>query len=274
MTNAIASRRLLDLAVLALLVSGCGRQVQVSSPPATPPAATSAAIDIRDGESLVRAMHARYADKWYRTLTFVQKTTLIGSSGVPTVQTWYEAMSLPGRLRIDYGNPEAGNGLLFRADSNYQFSGGRLGRTAAGWNELLVLGFDVYAQPPDVTISVLRNIGFNMSRLRTDNLDGKAVYVVGATSRNDSTSKQFWVEREHLLFVRLQERQASGRQSDIRFGDYVPAGNGWVARQVFQVIDGRLRLREDYTNVKADVPLDPALFDPKQWSTVKHWTKP
>src|SRR4051794_12002469 len=223
-TRRAASRCL----VVTVLVGACGRSAPVSSPVPASPAAR--AVEIADGESLIRAMHDRYAAQWYRTMTFVQRTTITRTSQTPMIQTWYEAMSLPGKLRIDVGDPALGNGTLFRGDSTYSLSAGRIARADTGFNELLVLGFDVYTQPAEETISILRHLGFQLSRMHTADLDGKSVYVVGATSRNDSTSKQFWIDRDRLLFVKLAERRANGQQVDLRFGDYVPAGHGWIAR--------------------------------------------
>ncbi len=261
------------LALLAVAAAGCSHPAQVSSPvPGQAPPRQSTAIT--DGESLVRAMYERYQNKWYRTMTFVQTTTITRGAVAPTTQTWYEALSLPGRLRIDFGNPEAGNGALFRSDSTYRFSGGKITTADTGFNPLVVLGFDVYTQPPEQTISILRHLGYQLSRMHTTSLDGKPGYVVGASTNSDSTSKQFWIERDRLLFVRSREKTSAGQQSDVRFTDYVPAGNGWIARQVWQIVDGNPRLHEEYANIKADVPLDSALFDPKQWATVKHWIKP
>ncbi len=220
-------------------------------------------------------MYERYQNTWYRTMTFRQTTTtMTRSSSVPSTQVWYEALSLPGRLRIDFGNPEGGNGVLFRHDSIYNFTAGKITSADSGFNPLLILGFDVYAQPPEQTISILRHLGYQMSRMHTATFDGKSTYVVGASSTFDSTSKQFWIERDRLLFVRSREKNAAGQQSEIRFTDYVPAGNGWVARQVWQTIGGSPRLHEEYADVKSDVPLDSGLFDAKQWTTVRHWTKP
>ena len=31
---------------------------------------------------------------------------------------------------------------------------------------------------------------------------------------------------------------------------------------------------EEYADWKVDVPVDPAMFDIAQWTTVKHWAKP
>jgi hypothetical protein len=231
-------------------------------------------ISVNDGESLIRAMYERYHDKWYKTLTFVQTTTVTRPSSPPTTQVWYESLSLPGKLRIDLGSPELGNGVLYRSDSVYNVTGGKVVSADTGFNPLLVLGFDVYHQSPEQTISVLRHLGYQMSRFRSSTLEGKAVYVVGASSPQDSTSKQFWVERDKLIFIRSREKNAGGQQSEIRFIDYVPAGNTYVARQVWQLIGGAPRLHEEYGSIKADVPLDSALFDPRQWSTAKHWAKP
>src|SRR5205085_1068946 len=155
-------------------------------------APTRQSTQINDGESLIRAMYERYQGKWYKTATFVQRTTLYRGS-TPTEQTWYESMLLPGKLRIDVGNPSAGNGTLFRADSIYAMSAGRVANANEGFNDLLVLGFDVYQQPPEQTISILRHQGYQLSRIHNDDFRGKPVYVIGATSRNDTTSKQFWI---------------------------------------------------------------------------------
>lgn len=261
------------VALIMVIVTACSRSVQVSSPGPAAPTPARQPISISDGESLIRAMHERYAERWYHTMTFVQRTTLTRPSQSPLVQTWYESLSLPGKLRIDVGSPEFGNGTLFRGDSTYSLSDGRIARADSGFNELLVLGFDVYTQPPEQTISILRHLGFQLSRMHSGDLDGKAVYVVGASTRLDSTSKQFWIEKDRLLFVKAGERRPNGQQSDIRFTDYAPAGNAWVARQVWQIIDGSPRIHEEYSDIKADVPLDSSLFDPKQWKTAKHWAR-
>ena len=260
-------------ALLLCSVVACGRQSQVSSPAATPSAPTQS-VAVTDGESLIRAMHARYSGRWYRTMTFTQTTTLLGSSGANSDQVLYQAMALPGRLRIDYVNPDLGNGLLFRGDTSYQFANGRLARTATGWNELLLLTQDIYHQSPEVTSSVLRSLGFQMSRIRTSSFDGRTAYVVGSNSVTDSSSRQFWVERDRLLLVRIREKRGEGQFSDIRIGDFIPVGNGFIAKQTYQLQNGVARVHQQIANPKADVSLDSALFDPKQWTTVKHWSKP
>ena len=76
------------------------------------------------------------------------------------------------------------------------------------------------------------------------------------------------------MLVRVREKRGENQYSDIRIGDFVAAGNGWLAKQTYQFVNGVPRLHQQVSNVKADVTLDPALFDPRKWLDVKHWSKP
>ena len=220
-------------------------------------------------------MQERYAGKWYRNLTFVQKSTsLRADSSVRSVETWYEAAVIPGRLRIDLGDLAKGNGAIYRNDSVYSVQGGRVLDRRRGRNVLMVLGFDVYGQPPATTLTQLRDERFNLALLRADTLNGKRVYVVGA-GPTDSVSNQFWVEADRLLFVRLiQSDSARRRTQDIRFERYVQYGGGWVAEEVRVLVAGRMTFHEEYSNVRVNVTLDENLFVPDKWKTAKHWFKP
>jgi hypothetical protein len=231
-------------------------------------------VSVNDGESLIRAMHARYVGRWYKDITFNQTTTLMGGSGQLTDQLWYVAIAAPGKQRIDYVNPDLGNGILQRAESTYIFNGGRAVRATASWSDLLLLTQDVYMQPPEVTISILRSLGYQLSRLRVGSFDGRTAYIVGSTTVADSSSKQFWVERERMLLVRLREKRAEGAYSDIRVGDFLKIGEAWIAKQTYQYQNGVPRLHQQIAGAKADTPLNPDLFEPKLYSTVKHWSKP
>lgn len=262
------------LAAVALIAAaGCATSPAAS--PRGPRPSAEAAPAMRDGPAVLRAMHDRYATTWYRNITFVQTTTVYTPTGQPLVQTWWEAGAIPGRLRIDTDSVKRGTGILFRADSTYEFVRGRLARARPNVNELLVLGFDVYRQPVERTAQVLRARGFDLSKVHAGSWRGAPVWIVGALA-GDTTSKQFWVEQERLLFVRLIDAQPSAtgsRRSDLRFDRYVRHGGGWVAEEVTQLVDGKPRLLERYADVRVDVPLDLGIFDPARWMTAKHWAK-
>src|SRR5262249_30091916 len=143
----------------------------------------------------------------------------------------------------------------------FNFSSGKLVRADTGRNDLLILGFDVYAQSPQLTEAILANQGFNLDKFYETTWQGKPVYVVGAAA-GDTTGQQFWVERERLLFVRVMQRTRQGH-SDIRFNKYEPAGDGWIAMEVEQFVNGKRRLLEEYSDVRTNVTLPPSLFDPR-----------
>ena len=267
-----------SVAPLAPRLLGVGLVVYAAAchraPPAPPPAPVPARpqppaiVTVDNGPALIKAMHDRYSNKWYRTITFTQKTTLALPSGGQIVQTWYEAAALPGALRIDTDLASKG-GVLYARDSSYTFNAGKLVSAAARVNDLLVLGFDVYTQPAPRTESVLEKEGFDLNKLHESEWQGRPVYVVGAL-RGDTASKQFWVDRERLLFVRLLENGRQGH-TDTRFNYYAQYGGGWVATEVVQLVNGKRRLMEQYSGVKTDVPLSAALFDPTKWASAPHW---
>jgi len=228
---------------------------------------------VHNGDDVLRAMHDRYARSWYKTLTFIQKSTTYNADGTSKAETWYEAALLPGKLRIDIGPPRDGNGYLMVDGTATIFREGRITATRPLVNMLLVLGFDVYRQPPETTAQVARTEGIDLTKFHEDTWEGKPVYVVGA-EKGDLQSKQFWIEKDRLLFVRIFEpTQADPKKmQDIRFADYRELDGGWVAARVEVHVDDKMVFSEEYSDIQANVELDPALFDPKQYTTT-HWEK-
>src|SRR5215469_3260948 len=143
---------------------------------------------IRTGEDLVRAMHDRYKDAWYQTVTFTQKSTTYKPDGTSSAETWYEAALLPGKLRIDIGPPADGKGYIFSDGNVTVIKDNKVVSSVKSINMLLVLGFDVYRQDPETTIKIVKEEGYDLSKLREDTWEGKLVYVVGA-DQGDLKSK-------------------------------------------------------------------------------------
>ena len=178
--------------------------VTTSSPAAV---AQGRRTDPTSGSDVIRAMHDKYAAVWYKTLTFSQTTTITLPNGGTLVQQWLEAGKFPGRLRIDTDTGGRG-GVIYAGDTVYRFANGKLAAANADMNELLILGFDVYTQPVERTVEILRRRGVDMSKVSRDTWENRPVFIVGAVS-GDSTSKQFWIDAERLLFVRLLEDRKS-----------------------------------------------------------------
>lgn len=232
-----------------------------------------AAPQPRDGAALLSAMHDRYQNNWYDTLTFQQKSTTHKADGSDSSETWYEAALLPGKLRIDKGEPSAGNGVLVADGKLFTFENGKTASSRPFVHMLLVLGFDVYRQPVETTVAQVKGEGFDLAKIHEDTWDGQAVYVVGA-DKGDLNTKQFWIEKKRLLFVRLLQPSANDKTkvSDSRFLDYRKLSSGWVAARVEFYFGGKNVFSEAYSDIQANPKLDPAVFDPEQFAS-KHWEK-
>jgi len=231
------------------------------------------AQSIRNGEDVLRAMHDRYASSWYSTVTFVQKSTTYKPDGTSSAETWYEAASMPGKLRIDIGPPSDGKGYLFVDGNLTVIKDNKVAATQKDLNILLVLGFDVYRQAPETTIQVVKGEGYELSKLHEDTWEGKPAYVVGA-DKGDLKSKQFWIAKDTLLFLRVIEpsRGDAAKLNDVRFIHYQPLAGAWIAAGVEVYSDGKKVFSEDYSDIQANVKLDPGTFDPEKFAAT-HWEK-
>jgi hypothetical protein len=217
----------------------------------------------RTGEELIRQMHDRYAGKWYHNLTFKQTTTFPDRPS----ETWYEAGAIPGKLRIDLAPLDSMNAFMYVGDSAFVFKNGKRVDARADRNLLMTLGFDVYGQSTDTTIAQLKAQSVDLTKIREDSWRGTKVWVVGA-DKGDNTTNQFWIEQKRLLFVRLIESHKSQKNPsgppnvlDITFENYQPLGKGWVAPRCVIKVNGKEYQREDYDGIRADVKLQPDLYD-------------
>ncbi len=217
------------------------------------------------GRELLRQMHDRYAGHWYRTLTFVQQNTATHPDGSTEHSIWKEYAAIPGRLRIDFQPGDSGNGALFANDSQFTFAHDSLRAAVAFVHPLMVLGFDVYAQPVERTIAQLEGLKIDLSVVHEESWHGRQVLVVGARA-GDLRARQFWIDKGRLVFVRmLQPGRDTTKTSDIRFEDYRQVGPAWVSARVEFLTDGQQRWLEEYTEIKTDVALPDGLFDPRRW---------
>lgn len=229
------------------------------------------AAKIKTTEDLVLAMQKKYARSWYKTATFVQKTTDYDKDGNKKVSTWYEALSVPGSLRIDFTPVKDGNGILFTDRKLFSFKDGKQENSRPYVHPLMILGFDIYKLPAADAIETLKNLKFDLSILREDTWQGRPVYVVGA-KQGDLHSPQFWIDQKNLYFVRmLRPAGKDGTQTqESQFNKYERLGGGWMAPEVIFKIDDRVVTTEEYSELRANPALDSKLFDPQYWTSV-HW---
>lgn len=229
---------------------------------------SSAFAQINNGEELLAAMHARYAQSWYRTVTFEEQAFTRNADGTVKRETWYESLLLPGKLRINIGSPTSGNGAIYRDNTLTSFRDGKVSAARPFVHMLLVLGFDVYCQEPRITVAEAKGQGFNLGEIHQDVWKGRVVYVVGA-KKGDLKSKQFWIEKSRLLFVRLIEPNPRdpAKLDDQRFSDYRRLGTAWIAAHVDFLTGGKSVFTEQYFNIQGNVKLDSTIFDPERFTS-------
>lgn len=257
----------LSLACLALISAASG---PATSQKAVPP----------DGRAALAAMRAAYDQRWYTTLTFVQQTRKWDAQGKETQETWYESLrhtdSAGTQLRIDLGPPSEGNGVLYSPSQTLIFRGGKQVGTREGGNALLPLIEGVYLQPLERTVSELAPTGVDLGRpVILGRWEDRPVWIVGAASATDVRSPQLWIDVERKVVVRaLLAPVAKAPVMDVRFGQWVPLGGGWLATRCEFLVEGKRDQLEEYQDWKAGQPLSPALFDPAGFALAPHWAPP
>ncbi|UCC83877.1 MAG: hypothetical protein JSW46_02785 [Gemmatimonadota bacterium] len=210
------------------------------------------------GEDVIRAMHDRYTESWYRDLALVQTVNYydVQSGAYDSARVWYESIRLPGTVRSDVAPLDAGNCILFKDQTWIFFEADTVVREEPGQHPILLLGFDVYVQPVEETIATLQAVGFDLSlEVREDEWQGRAAYVVGDENR------QFWIDKEELLFVRLLAKNPNtGAEREILFDGYERLGGGWIATEITFMRSGRVDIYERYDYWTIDVEFEPSLF--------------
>lgn len=233
-------------------------------------AVPSFAVTYKTGEEVLAAMHDKYDGKWYKTLTFEQTTTNFKPDGTSQASIWYEAITVPGKLRIDFAPLEKADGLIFADGKLYSFRDGKLAASRDFVHPLLVLGFDVYGQPVAATAAQLKGLGIDLSVVHEESWQGGTAVVVGA-KQGDLRTPQFWIDKKKLVFVRLFQLGGKDKTTvqETQFNKYEKAkGGGWVSAEVKFFSDGKLVTSEDYANIQTGKSLSPDLWDPTKWTSV------
>ena len=244
---------------------------------ALPLAAAGAQNQPASGHDLLQVMRDAYGSRWFRTLVFTQATTTRDSTGAERVATWYESLRYTEgtgtQLRIDTGEPSAGNGVLYSPDSLWAFRAGKQVVARAGGNRLLPLIEGVYVQPVERTEQELAPTGVDLSRpVIRGQWRGRPVWIAGAGAVGDTVSPQFWVDVGTKALVRAIYSPVNGAPvMDMRLDSLVQTGGGWLATRCEFWIAGKLAQTEEYHDWRTNITLSPGLFDPATWATAPHW---
>ena len=257
------------LSIILALSSGCSTVLQGTTEEPTPEEAP--APTVASARELITEMHDRYAGNWYRTLRFTQTNTFYTQSGGEQKSRWIQNLSVPGRLRIDFEPLSSRSGLLILNNRVTTFDNGRRVDSKRSIQAILTLTADVYAIPASVTLRRLDSLKVDLDKFRTDRLDRKKVYVVGA-DKDDLESTQIWIDAEKLLLVRLIQAEKRGDRTivtDTRVGGYRDVDGFPIAHEFVSMRDGKPYFKEEYEDVRVNAELPAGIFDPSRWSSVR-----
>jgi hypothetical protein len=217
-----------------------------------------------DGEELIKAMYEKYKGKWYDKLKIVQKVTFYRTGEEQGSQIWTEFLDMPGKVRSNIGPSEEGNAEIYLDGEFHRFQNGKLVSSQKAPHPVLCLGFEVYLQEPEKSIAMLNEVPFDLKKIHETTWQERPVYVVGA-DKDDFEPNQFWIDKEHLYFVRTIFKSPRGTLLDIEMNKIVRLGGGWIATQLIFKRSGEIILKEDYQENPILDKIDPAVFDIKNF---------
>lgn len=220
----------------------------------------------QDGQQVIEAMYSHWENKWYPNFAFDQRAIFYKDDQVSKEEVWQEIYSYPARLHIRFDGFETGNGVVYNQDTVYSFKAGQVQTKRYSIHPLVLLSFDVYFYKPATTISKLQELNFDLSQVTETKWQGRDAYIVGTSNPSDSTSSQFWVDKEMLYVLRVITNN-KGTVSDVEMNKYQLIEGNWVATEIIFKNNGKLVLREEYFNMSFPEKVDPSWFDPEQFES-------
>ena len=263
-----------------LITAGCSSFAGQSNP--SPEPTTSAgtprpsavrvvpAGTIASTTGLVGAMREKYSGKYFKTLTFLQNNTRYTTTGEEQKSQWFEHVEAPGKLRIAFLPAAQKSGLVQVGESVASFDNGMRIDFRPSVNPVLLLTVDAYSASAASVMRSLDSLGVDTQIVRTDEWEGRPVYVVGART-GDTTSNQVWIDVEHLRLARFIQRVGRGERamlSEIRVRSYREIEGYQIPTEILTLRNGRPVWREQRTDIRVNAELPANVFDQALWREI------
>ena len=221
----------------------------------------------KNAEDVLKDMHKRYAGKWYKSFTFTQTTEQYKNDSLTKTSTWYEYIIFPDKFRIDFGDKKEGNSVLYVKDSVYNFRKNKLIYKGYDNDNLTFLLGGMYSYSFDSVKAKIKRQGYDLGRFHENTWNGQPVYVIGANEVSEK-SNQLWIDKDKLIVLKFIKFKGKNKEEGI-FSEHKRFGNAWSETAVDFYVNDKLIQKEKYYDCKADVEIDPALFDPASFSVDK-----
>ncbi len=205
-------------------------------------------------------LHKKFAGNWMSTFSFQQNTTVYKNDSILRKEVWKEAIQYPDKFRMDFGDKQNGNGMLFLSDSAYRFSKGKLVRSTKQENDLIFLLGGIYFFTKDSALAKLAGLGYDVSKSYRTTWQGRTVIVIGATDVNDKMN-QLWFDAKRKVLVRMFKYENNSKE-EVQFAGHTKLnGKGWTETLVKIFINDALIQQEDYFNMRANPKLNADVFN-------------
>ena len=225
--------------------------------------AGSPKVKFETGIEVIDFMYQKYKQGPCKIYTFSQKNAHYRNDSVIGHSEWQEYIEFPDKFRIDFGDKENGDFVIFKNDSSYSYQKNELKKTKYNSNTLLLLlGGMYYRDLPDV-ISRLQNEHYNTQILSNQKWNKQPVCVIGALE-GDTLSNQIWVSKKTWRVVRIIEEMAEKSYMDMTFDAFQKSCNGYTETKVTFKRNGKIEQVEEYYDIKSFDKLPTDVFNPKK----------
>lgn len=206
-------------------------------------------VNAQTGTDILRSVHKKYYQGPCKIYTFSQKNTLYKNDTVSGHSEWHEAIEFPDKFRIDFGDRKAGNFVVFKNDSVFNYKNREMVSSRPDSSTLLLLLGGMFYRKLDDVLNRVRAANYTTKILSVQKWNGQDTYVIGA-KENDLSSNQVWIDKKTLRVMRIVEKMNEEDTMDMRFEAHQDWCNGYVETKVSFRRNGVLEQVEEYFDVK------------------------
>lgn len=214
------------------------------------------------GKDVIRFMHEKYKHGPCKSYTFSQKNTHYRNDSIIGNSEWHEYIEFPGKFRIDFGQSEDGNFVIFKNDSSYRYKNNQLKKVKEDTNVLLLLLGGMYYRELNDVYGRLEKEHFRAKILSTQKIKKHTYYVIGA-QKGDTLSNQIWVDKANFRVVRIIEQMDPENTMDMSFDAFKKSCKGYTETNVTFKRNGKVEQKEEYFNIKSQDKIPDEIFSPK-----------
>lgn len=214
---------------------------------------------VKDGADVINLMKEKYNNSYFQNFTFSQNVYWYENDSIVRESVWHEAYSSPNKLIIKFDSLNSGAGYIFKQDTVFIMENNLVKAKQRDIHDLLILGFDIYEEPSEVTYNKLIEKGYDLSKVCETKIEGKEAYCVGVENEAEEKNK-FYIDKENLVFLKMVNYTHS-RYDEAMFTNYKMIKGNYIATRVFFYDEGKIIMSEDYFDIDFPEKIDAKIFD-------------